>query len=227
MRSGCLCLQLQLLGCCHAACHHHAIARRLKLIWPQYLGEYIGQVIVCTHLDQIANCAVTQRQNSLLHAIYVTQFRTLSCTLSGCYSSRVIDQNVDQLNLPKPHLLIHISNVKKLCPSNTGSIYSAVFEKRNTSRTRGLHFQPVPPKVHPVDPREVHGCSQFWKRAGCEFPAFGVWPPGPRPAGSGVWGQNVEVPCGARATAANPARSMAPAVPRAPWASPPAISVAG
>ena len=105
--------------------------------------------------------------------------------------------------------------------------YSAVFEKRNTSRTRGLHFQPVPPKVHPVDPREVHGCSQFWKRAGCEFPAFGVWPPGPRPAGSGVWGQNVEVPCGARATAANPARSMAPAVPRAPGASPPAIPVAG
>ena len=24
-------------------------------------------------------------------------------------------------------------------------------------------------------PREIHGCSQFWKRAGSEFPAFGVW----------------------------------------------------
>ena len=43
----------------------------------------------------------------------------------------------------------------------------------------------MPPKVHPVAPREVHGCSQFWKRAGSEFPAFGVWPLGPQPADAG------------------------------------------
>ena len=64
--------------------------------------------------------------------------------------------------------------------------YSAVFEKVLTSGKGGLHFQPVPPKVHPAAPREVHGCSRFWKRAGAEFPALGVWPLGPRPAGGGV-----------------------------------------
>ena len=37
-------------------------------------------------------------------------------------------------------------------------------------------------------PREVHGCSRFWKRAGAEFLALGVWPLGPRPAGGGGWG---------------------------------------
>ena len=98
--------------------------------------------------------------------------------------------------------------------------YSAVFEKVATSRTRGLLFQPVPPKVHPVAPSEVHGHSQFWKRAGSEFPDFGMWPLGPRLAASAVWGHNVGVPCGARGTATNSARPMAPAVPRAPWASP-------
>ena len=72
--------------------------------------------------------------------------------------------------------------------------YSAIFEKVFTLRTQGLHFQPVPPKVHPVAPREVHGCSQFWKRAGSEFPAFGVWLLGLRPADSGGWGHNERVP---------------------------------
>ena len=85
----------------------------------------------------------------------------------------------------------------------------------------------MPPKVHPVAPREVYGCSQFWKRAGAEFLAFGVWLLGPQPADSGAWGHSVGVPCGARGAAANPAWPMAPAVPRAPCASPPAISVAG
>ena len=47
---------------------------------------------------------------------------------------------------------------------------------------RWLHFQPAPPKVHPMVPREVHahGCSQLWKRARSEFPDLGVWPLGPR-----------------------------------------------
>ena len=89
-----------------------------------------------------------------------------------------------------------------------------------TSRKGGLRFQPVPPKVHSVAPREVQGCSQFWKRAGSEFPDFGVWP-------LGVWGHSEGVPCGARGTAADQARPMAPAAPRAPWASAPAIPVAG
>ena len=62
------------------------------------------------------------------------------------------------------------------------TVYSAVFEKVVTSGKVGLHFQPVPPNVHPMLRREVHGCSQFWKRAGFEFPDFGVWPLGPRPA---------------------------------------------
>ena len=107
------------------------------------------------------------------------------------------------------------------------SIVSAVSEKRITSGKRGLHFQPVPPKVHPVAPREVHGCSRFWKRVGSEFLALDVWPLGPRPAGSGICGHNEGVPCGAWEAAANPARPMAPAVPRAPWTSPLAIPVAG
>ena len=41
------------------------------------------------------------------------------------------------------------------------------------------------------------------------------------------WGHSEGVPCSARGTAAIPARPMAPAVPRAPWASLPAIPVAG
>ena len=92
---------------------------------------------------------------------------------------------------------------------------------------RGLHFQPVPPKVQPVASREVHRCSQFRKRAGSELLAFGVWPLGPQPVDSGVSGHNEEVPFGARGTAANPARPMAPAVLRATWASLPAIPIAG
>ena len=38
---------------------------------------------------------------------------------------------------------------------------------------------------------------------------------------------NEGVACGARGTVTNPAQPMAPAVPRAPWAPPPAIPVAG
>ena len=52
----------------------------------------------------------------------------------------------------------------------------------------------MPAKVHPAAPREVHGCGRFWKRAGAEFPALGVWPLGPRPAGGGVWGHSVGSP---------------------------------
>ena len=69
-------------------------------------------------------------------------------------------------------------------------------------------------------PREVYGCSQFWKGAGSDFLDFGVWPLGLRPADSGVSGHNDGVPCGARGTATKPARPMAPAVPRASWAPP-------
>ena len=65
-------------------------------------------------------------------------------------------------------------------------------------------------------PGEVHGCSQFWNRAGSEFPAFGVWPLSPQLADSGVWGHNKRILCGTQGTATNPARPMAPAVPRAP-----------
>ena len=42
--------------------------------------------------------------------------------------------------------------------------------------------------MYPTAPREVHGCSQFWQRAGSELPLFGMWPLGPRPADSGAWG---------------------------------------
>ena len=54
-----------------------------------------------------------------------------------------------------------------------------------------------------------------------------VWPLGPQPAERGVFGHNEGVACGARGTVTNPAQPMAPAVPRAPWASLPAIPVAG
>ena len=57
--------------------------------------------------------------------------------------------------------------------------------------------------------------------------ACGAAPLGPQPAERGVLGLNKGVPCGARETVANPAQSMASAVPRAPWASLPAIPVAG
>ena len=76
-------------------------------------------------------------------------------------------------------------------------------------------------------PREVDGCAKLWKRAGAEVRNFGVWPLGPQPAERGVFGHNEGVACGARGTVTNPAQPMAPAVPRAPWASPPAIPVAG
>ena len=76
-------------------------------------------------------------------------------------------------------------------------------------------------------PREVYGCAKLWERAGAEVQNFGVWPLGPQPAERGVFGHNEGVACGARGTVTNPAQPMAPAVPRAPWASPPAIPVAG
>ena len=76
-------------------------------------------------------------------------------------------------------------------------------------------------------PREVDGCAKFWKRAGAEVRNFGVWALGPQPAERGVFGHNKGVACGARETVANPAQPMAPAVPRAPWASPSAFLVAG
>ena len=75
--------------------------------------------------------------------------------------------------------------------------------------------------------REVDGCAKLWKRAGAEVRNFGVWPLGPQPAERGVLGHNEGVACGARGTVTNPAQPMAPAVPRAPWASHPAIPVAG
>ena len=50
---------------------------------------------------------------------------------------------------------------------------------------------------------------------------------GPHRADRGVLGHDKGVACGARETATNPAQPMVPAVPRAPWASPPAILVAG
>jgi len=95
-------------------------------------------------------------------------------------------------------------------------ILSAVFEKVLTSRTRGLHFQPVPPKVHPVPPREVHGCSQFWKRAGSEFPAFGVWPLGPQPADSGVLGAQRGGPVRRKGNRRNPGSAHGSRGPQGP-----------
>ena len=78
-----------------------------------------------------------------------------------------------------------------------------------------------------MPPREVDGCAKLWKRAGAEVRIFGVWPLGPQPAERGFLGHNKGVACGARETVTNPAQPMAPAVPRAPWASPPTIPVAG
>ena len=69
-------------------------------------------------------------------------------------------------------------------------------------------------------PREVYGCAKLWERARAEVQNFGVWPLGPQPAERGVLGHNEGVACGARGTVTNPAQPMAPAVPRAPWASP-------
>ena len=68
--------------------------------------------------------------------------------------------------------------------------------------------------------REVYGCAKLWQRAGAEVRNFGVWPLGPQPAEGGVFGHNEGVASGARGTVTNPAQPMAPAVPRAPWASP-------
>ena len=76
-------------------------------------------------------------------------------------------------------------------------------------------------------PREVDGCAKLWKRAGAEVLNFSVLPLGPQPPERGVFGLNKGVACGARETVTNSARPMASAVPRAPWASPPAILVAG
>ena len=76
-------------------------------------------------------------------------------------------------------------------------------------------------------PREVYGCAKLWERAEAEVRKFGVWPLGPQPAERGVLGLNKGVACGARETVTISARPMAPAVPRTPWASPPAILVAG
>ena len=86
-----------------------------------------------------------------------------------------------------------------------------------------------PGKLHPMALREVHGCRQFWKRAGSEFLDFGVWPLGLRPADSGVSRHNDGVPRGAGGTATRPAQPIAPVhvVTRAPWASVPAIPIAG
>ena len=76
-------------------------------------------------------------------------------------------------------------------------------------------------------PREAYGCAKLSQRAGAEVRNFGVWALGPQPAERGFLGHNKGVACGARETVTNPAQLMAPAVPRAPWASPPAISIAG
>ena len=76
-------------------------------------------------------------------------------------------------------------------------------------------------------PREVDGCNKLWKRAGAEVQNFDVWTLGPQPAERGVLGPKKGVPCGARETDTNPAQPIAPAVSRAPRASPPAIPIAG
>ena len=100
-------------------------------------------------------------------------------------------------------------------------MYSADFEKMDTSRKGGLHFQPLPPKVHPAAPRGVHGCSRFWKRAGAEFPALGVWPLGPRPAGSGVWGHSVGSPVRRTGNRRKPGSARGPRGPQGPLGIPP------
>ena len=100
-------------------------------------------------------------------------------------------------------------------------LYSAVFEKVFTSGKGGLHFQPLPAKVHPAAPREVHGCSRFWKRAGAEFPALGVWPLGPRPAGGGVWGHSVGVPVRRTGNRRKPGSARGPRGPQGPLGIPP------
>ena len=69
------------------------------------------------------------------------------------------------------------------------------------------------------------GGTQLQKQAGAEVQNFGVWSLRPQPTERGVSGHNKGVPFGARETVTNVAQPMAPAVPRATWASHPAISV--
>ena len=76
-------------------------------------------------------------------------------------------------------------------------------------------------------PREVDGRANFGNEPGLKSEISVCGPLGPQPAERGVLGHNKGVACGARETVTNSARPMAPAVPRAPWASPPAILVAG
>ena len=92
--------------------------QRLELIWYQNLCEDIGQVVVNPNLDQITDGAVSQSLYPAMPAVYMTQFRMLSRTLSKRYCSRIIDQNVDRLDLPKTHLLVHISDMQKFRQCN-------------------------------------------------------------------------------------------------------------
>ena len=86
--------------------------------------------------------------------------------------------------------------------SRRSSRYSAVFEKVVTSRTRELHFQSVPPKVHQAVRRKAHGCSQFWKRARSEVPAFGTL--AARSAAGGQRRLGPGITSGSRAAQGNP-----------------------
>ena len=78
-------------------------------------------------------------------------------------------------------------------------------------------------------PREVDGCAiNLGNEPGLhEVRNFGVWHLGPQLAERGVFGHKKGAACSTKETVTNLAEPMAPAVPRAPWASPAAISVAG
>ena len=107
---------------------------------------------------------------------------------------------------------------RERAPANA---YSAVFEKVLTSAHGGYISSPrrlrstqQPPgrSMGVVDSGNAPGLNS--RPSACGRSARGL-------AGGSVWAHSEGAPCGAREPAANPARPVALAVPRAPWASPP------
>ena len=102
--------------------------------------------------------------------------------------------------------------------------YCTVFRKWGGGDRRLVPGQYLRAKVDSGVQSRVYMCSQLWKSAGTNGQNFSVCRC--RPKWPAHW-PKVQVECGATKTVINSARPMAPAVPRAPRASPPAIPVAG
>ena len=122
--------------------------------------------------------------------------------------------------------LLYIRDIVKITKV-TNINYSAVFEKRHTSAHGGCISGPCRLRSTQRPPGRSMGAVDSGNAPGLNSrpSACGRSARGRREAAFGgtAWGSR----CGARGTATNPARPVAPAVPRAPWASPPAIPVAG